>query len=465
MDSESNVRLKFRKSVEEFRIHLNDSPTSIYLVVSGILQKQTGSLSKTKVDYILKQHQFTDTEIRNAKGFLTDKGWFVPGKRNWLELSKPAWDLFEKYKQSLTKEDWEEEVNFVLAKAEDFKSDTSTSHPYGPINSLTKKVGEDLVIYADKGERKRVKYGLQAIKRRNKSYRKVYILHAPKNDTFLKEVKREATEFSTLPVEPIESEIWRKENFKKILDITKHRRKQLDVLITAMPRACIVQLYRDLNFPQIACTQNWYYNKAEKYVYDKEGYVTNVEVLGRGSKKGVMMCFGENVVIRFKDELFYDLVNESASTLIGRADYNIYDLSYTSGEMGIDKRTQKMVDKRLQENIQLVGQIESFDVDYNSVWSVYHYLSSTSPATIWVSGNRITALAIAIYWVECLKCGRDINIFAPHVEADSYSEGIIPELNSVHTVLPDELWNGGRVARGGYKFDKNCVFPKKAASY
>lgn len=69
MDSESNVRLKFRKSVEEFRIHLNDSPTSIYLVVSGILQKQTGSLSKTKVDYILKQHQFTDTEIRNAKGF------------------------------------------------------------------------------------------------------------------------------------------------------------------------------------------------------------------------------------------------------------------------------------------------------------------------------------------------------------------------------------------------------------
>jgi len=38
-------------------------------VVSGILQKQTGSLSKTKVDYILKQHQFTETEIRNAKGF------------------------------------------------------------------------------------------------------------------------------------------------------------------------------------------------------------------------------------------------------------------------------------------------------------------------------------------------------------------------------------------------------------
>lgn len=213
MDIESDVRLKIRKCVEEFHMHLHNSPTLIYLVVGGILQKQKGSLSKMKVDYILKQLQFTDTEIRKVKGYLTDKGWFVPGRRNWSELSGPAWALFERFKQSLTKEDWEETVNFVLAKAEDFKSDASSSHQYGRINSLTKKIGEDLVIYADKGERKRVKYGLQAIKRRNKSYRKVYILHAPKNDTFLKEVKREATEFSTLPVEPIESEIWRKENF------------------------------------------------------------------------------------------------------------------------------------------------------------------------------------------------------------------------------------------------------------
>jgi hypothetical protein len=464
MDDEE-VRLKIRKRVEEFHRHFHNSPSIIYLVVSGILQKQTGSLSKMKVDYILEQLRFTYSEILKVKGYLTDKGWFVPNRRNLLELSDPAWDLFEEYKQSLTKEDWEEEVNFVLAKAEDFKSDTSTSHPYGPINSLTKKVGEDLVIYADKGERKRVKYGLLAIKRIKKGYRKVYILHAPKNDNFLKEVKREATEFSTLPVETMESEIWRKENFKKILDIANQKRNHLDVLITAMPRACIVQLYRNLNFPQIACTQNWYYNKAEKYVYDKEGYVTNVEVLERGSKKGIMMCFGENVVIRFEDELFYDLVNESASTLIGRADYNIYDLSYTSGEIGIDKRTQKMVDKSLKENIQLVGQIKSFNVDYNTVWSIYHYLRSISPDTIWLSGNRITALAIAIYWVECLKTGRDISIFAPHVEADSYSEGIIPELKSVHTVLSDELGNGRRVARGGYKFDKTCFIPKKATSY
>lgn len=232
-----------------------------------------------------------------------------------------------------------------------------------------------------------------------------------------------------------------------------------------MPRACIVQLYRTLNFPQIACTQNWYYNKAEKYVYDQDGYVTNVEVFDVRSKNGVMMCFGENVVTRFEDELFYDLVNESASTLMGRADYNIYDLSYTSGEIRIDQRTQKMVDKSLKGNIQLVEQIKSFDVDYNTVWSIYHYLRSISLDTIWLSGNRITALAIAIYWVECLKSGRDISIFAPHVEADSYSEGIIPELKSVHAVLSDELWNGRIVALGGYKFDKTCFIPKKATSY
>lgn len=434
MDSESDVRLKSRKSVDEFRIRLHNPSTTIYLIVSGILQKQIGSLSKTKVDYIMKQLQFSDTEIQKAKGVLTDKGWFVPGKRKWLELSNPAWASFERFKQRLTKKDWEEYVNLVLAKAEDFKSDTSTSHPYGRITSLTKKVGEDLVIYADKGERKRVKYGLLAIKRVKKGYRKVYILHAPENDNFLKEVKREATDFSTLSVESIESEIWRKENFKKILDIAHHLRKQLDVLITAMPRACIVQLYRDLNFPQIGCTQNWYYNKAEKYVYDRDGYVTNVDVLGVRSKNRVMMCFGENVGTRFEHELFYDLVNESASTRMGRADYNIYDSSYTFGEIGIDQRTQKMVDKCLKENIQLVGQIKSFNVDYNTVWSVYHYLRNISPDTIWLSGNRIAALAIAIYWVECLKTVRNISIFAPHVEADSYSEGIIPELKSVHTV-------------------------------
>lgn len=197
------------------------------------------------------------------------------------------------------------------------------------------------------------------------------------------------------------------------------------------------QLYRALNFHQIGCTQNWYYNKAEKYVYDRDGYVTNVDVLGVRSKNGVMMCFGENVGTRFEHDLFFDLVNESASTRMGRADYNIYDSSYTSGEIGIDQRIQKMVDKSLKENIQLVGQIKSFNVDYNTVWSVYHYLSSISPDTIWLSGNSITALAIAIYGVECLKTGRNISIFAPHVEADSYSEGILPELKSVHTVTSE----------------------------
>lgn len=296
MDNESDVRLKIRKCVEEFYINLQNPSTLIYLLVGGILEKHTGSLSTMKVGYILKKLKFSDSEIRRAKSFLTDKGWIIPGKKRWLELSKPSWSVFERLKQRMKEEGWEEIVNFILKEADELKFDTPSGRPLGKIRSLVRKIGEDLVIYADKGERQRVKYGLKAIKKLVGSYRKVYILHAPKNDEFLKEVKKEMEEFSTLPIEPIESEMWRKENFKKIFEIVNYPRKQLDILITAMPRACITQLYRALNYPHSVCLQNWYYNKAKRYVYNKTGYVTEVEILERGSKKEKMICFGENVL-------------------------------------------------------------------------------------------------------------------------------------------------------------------------
>lgn len=259
----------------------------------------------------------------------------------------------------------------------------------------------------------------------------MYILHAPKNDDFVERVKKEVKIFSHLPLETIETEMWRKENFKRILEIVDDPRRQLDILITAMPRACIIQLYRALNYPTIACLQNWYYNKAKRYVYNKKGYVTEVEVLERGSKKEKLISFGENVLTRFEDEMFYDLVGDSVLTLMGRADYNVHSGSYNIKEIEIDQRTEKMVDKCCRGNIQLVGKIEPFDVDYDSVWSVLQFLNHYRPDTIWVSGNRVTALGIAMYWVGCLTSGRRISIFAPHVEAENYSEDAIPDLKLI----------------------------------
>ena len=98
-----------------------------------------------------------------------------------------------------------------------------------------------------------------------------------------------------------------------------------------------------------------------------------------------------------------------------------------------------MVNLCLRGNIQLVGKIEPFDVDYNSVWSVFQVLNYHHPDTVWVSGNRVTALGIAMYWVECSISGRRINVYAPHVEAESYSEDIIPELKLIHSVPFDNF--------------------------
>jgi hypothetical protein len=436
MDSESYVRREFRKRVEGW---INPSTTTRipshffpYLLVGGILEKDTGSLSKRKIKYILKEWLFRDTEIKRAETFLTDKGWIIPGEGGkWLTLSESSRKLIETYEQRIERKVWEETVNFILQKSEEFEFDTPLDRPLGKIRSLVRKIGEDLVIYADKGEEKRVMYALKAIEKMGGGYRKVYILHAPKNDDFVERVKKEVKKFSHLPLETIETEMWRKENFKRILEIVDDPRRQLDILITAMPRACIIQLYRALNYPTIACLQNWYYNKAKRYVYNKKGYVTEVEVLERGSKKEKLISFGENVLTRFEDEMFYDLVGDSVLTLMGRADYNVHSGSYNIKEIEIDQRTEKMVDKCCRGNIQLVGKIEPFDVDYDSVWSVLQFLNHYRPDTIWVSGNRVTALGIAMYWVGCLTSGRRISIFAPHVEAENYSEDAIPDLKLI----------------------------------
>ncbi len=170
MDSESDVRLKIRKRVEEFYINLRNPLSSIYLLVGGILEKHTGSLSKRIVRHILKELKFTDSEIQRAEDFLTSKGWIIPGKRKWLTLSEPSWDYIERFKQGIKEDEWEEIVNFTLKKADEFDFDTPSGRPLGKIRSLVRKIGEDLVIYADKGERKRVEYALKAIKKMEGSY-------------------------------------------------------------------------------------------------------------------------------------------------------------------------------------------------------------------------------------------------------------------------------------------------------
>jgi len=205
--------------------------------------------------------------------------------------------------------------------------------------------------------------------------------------------------------------------------------------MNGMPRALVFQLYVRLNYPKTLCEQRWYYSKAEKYTPASQGYVSYIETFGGAVKRGKVVFFGENVDTRFNCDEFYELCGEDYSLSMGIPNGSIYEV-VDPREKAIDRLTVKTMDLLRRSKISLTGNLKIFSVDYDSVHSILHKLRYLGPDIIYLSGNRVCSLAAGIYYVESLKQGRKIRIFAPHIDARDYSVGYLPQLKLVYEESP-----------------------------
>ncbi|MEA3281990.1 MAG: hypothetical protein U9Q68_05440 [Euryarchaeota archaeon] len=63
----------------------------------------------------------------------------------------------------------------------------------------------------------------------------------------------------------IEVEPWREWDFRTVAKIARHERRHLNIIFSAIPRAAVIYLYKNLNYPEMLCAQTWYYNRAKRY--------------------------------------------------------------------------------------------------------------------------------------------------------------------------------------------------------
>lgn len=397
---------------------LNIDPISrAYIIVGGTLDKHNNSFFKIKIKGVLNGLMgFSDSEISRAEHKLKDTGWIVSGKgRKWLTLSKVAWAYWKEIAESI--DDWGEVVDAILKGAEDVQY-PDTDAPFGLIRKLTRKVGRDLIIYVYDGERDRINYAIDAIKQMVGGYRQIYLLHSPETtDKFLSELKSrtDRIELSVRGVEMIEVEPWREWDFRTVAKIAKHERRHLDIIFSAMPRAAVIYLYKNLNYPEMLCEQTWYYNRAKKY--GRYGDVSDVEHSGEKIDGGRLVVFGENFTTRIEIIPFYELLNDR-KLLIGEPSATQIGNNYP-----IDIRTNRMV-----QHLKIADSC-TFAVDYTSAYDVCNKLKYNDPKTIYVSGNRVIALGIAMYYVDRLRNElQPPHLVYPHIKSKEYSTGSLSEL-------------------------------------
>ncbi len=359
---------------------------------------------------------FSDSEINRAERKLKDTGWIVPGEgRKWLTLSKLAWAYWKEIVESI--DDWKEVVDTILKGAEDVQY-PYTDPPFGLIRKFTRKVGRDLMIYVYDGEEDRINHAIHAIKQMVGGYRQIYLLHSPETtDKFLSELKNRINRIglSVQRVETIEVEPWREWGFRNVAKIAKRERRQLDIIFSAMPRAAVIYLYKSLNYPEVLWEQTWYYNRAKKYC--RYGDVSDVEHSREKIGGEKIVVFGENFANRFEILPFYELLNDR-KLLIGEPNITHLENSYP-----IDIRTNQMV-QHLK-----IADSDTFGVDYTSAHDVYNKLKYNNPNIIYASGNRVTALGIAMYYVDCLRNKlQPPHLVYPHIKSKEYSFGALSEL-------------------------------------
>lgn len=406
------VKKLFKKKCNIYKELLSE-PSRAYITIGGVLEEYREKFPTFKIKYILKEYyHFDDKQISAADTNLKDLGYIhsVQKGRGWYKLSKYGKKYYEKIKGKIQKWDM-----FVEDTLHIFDRIPNTGFKNTKIikklRGEKKKIGRDLLIWVDGGENKRL---IGAIKGYKDRCRTAYILHDPRVDkNFIGKIKKMLTEKSTCGVRTIEVEGWNIKKFGKEIDFIDGPRRQLDIIFSAFPRSAVVCLYLRLNYPETKYPQRWIYNEAEKYTAD--GDVEFTGTLKGANDRGELIMFGENQLTRYQNLEVFKAINIANKVSIGIGNSSIMEPEYT-----IDRLSRSTMD--LIES----PEKEFFPVSYGSVYDIVNKLRYKKPWSIILSGNRVIALGIAMYYSHCLK-NDPTNVprlIWSHVNSGGYSEGV-----------------------------------------
>jgi hypothetical protein len=412
---------EIKKQIEQilpksFLIH--DETATLYIIVASTMELYTGSLSTFKVDRILMDYfNKSENDVKGAKFRLKKTRFLEPDKedKRRFTVHKKGKMITKRQLEKIDEEKRNHFINLVKRKTKEIKSDGGNVNWRG-VREGRERIGLDLLTYVDAGERDRV---LGALRTYGDRCGKVYVLHAQFLDqNFKVEVERELKEIATYPPRFIEVEAWDPNEFNKELLFLRNPRRQLDIIFSAMPREAVVTLFINLNLPETLCSQRWIYNEAEEYKYGKGklsySYSTGTHD-GFDSNSNILVLFGENYPIRFEEISVLSLYGYD-KVYMGLGQSNGTDKEYL-----IDKKSYKTMKPFLTKNS------ETFSVSYTSTWDVFNQMRYIKPTEIVVSGNRVIALGVAMYYVHCVKNSDDFPIpklTMAHVSAREYSKGI-----------------------------------------
>lgn len=421
--SEALTDEEIKKRIEQiipksFLIH--DETASLYLIIAGTMEIYTGGLSIFKVDRILKDYfNKSKSEVEGAKFRLKEARFLESNKEDIRRFTVhiEGRKYTKRQLEKLDEETCDIFINFVKRKSKEIKSNGGHVD-WEKIRARRKRSGLDLLIYIDEGERDRV---LGALRTYGKQCGKAYAIHAPFLDqNFKVGVERILKEIAAAyPPHFVEVEAWDPNKFNKELGFLRYPRRQLDIIFSAMPREAVITLFINLHWPKFLNHQRWIYNEAQEYNYGngKLSYIYSTDRHGETSQSDsdVLVLFGENYPIRFEDFSVLSLYGYD-KVYIGLGGANGSETEYP-----IDRKSYKTMKPYLTSPNSV-----SFEVSYTSPYDVFQKLLYYRPIEIIVSGNRVIALGIAMYYVHCLKNPElpTPKLTMGHVSAKQYSRGI-----------------------------------------
>ncbi len=420
--SEALIDEEIKKLIEQIlpkSFLIYDETASLYLIVAGTMEIYRGSLSIFKVDRILIDYfNKSKSDVDRAKFRLKEGRYLEPDKEDSRRFTvhKEGKRYTKRQLEKIDEKERDIFIKFVKRKSKEIKSDGGNVN-WKSVREGRERSGLDMLIYVDAGEGDRV---LGALITYDKRCGKAYAIHAPSLDqNFKVEVERKLKEIAaTYPPRFVEVEAWDPDKLNKELGFLRNPRRQLDIIFSAMPREAVVTLFINLNLPETSCRQRWIYNEAEEYEYGKGklsySYTTSTHN-GFDSDSNILVLFGENYPIRF-DEFGVLPLYGYDKVYIGFGESNGTDKEYP-----IDRKSYKAMKPFITPNS------ETFSVSYTSAWDVFNLLQYIKPAEIFVSGNRVIALGIAMYYVHCVRNSKDFlipKLTMAHISAKEYSKGI-----------------------------------------
>jgi len=174
-----------------------DETASLYLIVASTMEIYTDSLSLFKVRRILGDYfNKSKKDVDEAEFWLKEARFLEPNKedKRRFTVHKEGINYTKRLLEKIDGDKYNNFINFVKRESKEIKSDSGHVN-WKRVHEERKRIGLDLIIYVDAGERDRV---LGALRTYDKQCGKAYAINAPREYRQSTIFSRHSTFFSLL---------------------------------------------------------------------------------------------------------------------------------------------------------------------------------------------------------------------------------------------------------------------------